>query len=94
MRFDRTFAAIATLALATIPAQATTYTAGEFVTFEATVWGAAPDGANAASLLENNFNSVYPQFPSPRWVMALIWRSEFPMLRRSSVRPIQIYLSR
>ena len=65
MRFDRTFAAIATLALATIPAQATTYTAGEFVTFEATVWGAAPDGANAASLLENNFDSVYPQIPQP-----------------------------
>jgi hypothetical protein len=55
---------LAALAAAALPVHATTYTPGEFVTFEARVWGAAPDGANAATFLFNNFDAAFPQLPA------------------------------
>jgi hypothetical protein len=59
MRLVRTFAGLAALALATLPAHATTFIAGQFVTFDQSVWGSAPDGFNAATLLENNFDTIF-----------------------------------
>jgi hypothetical protein len=65
MRLVRTLAALAAVVVVAAPAHATTYTPGEFVTFEANVWGVPADGFNAASLLENNFDTVFPQIPQP-----------------------------
>jgi hypothetical protein len=64
MRLVGICAGLAALAAAALPARATTYTPGEFVTFEASVWGAAPDGFNAGTVLENNFDTVYPNASS------------------------------
>ena len=58
----RIFAALAALMLAALPAHATTYIPGEFVTFDQSAWGSAPDGFNAATLLENNFDTIFAPF--------------------------------
>ena len=65
MRLIMTLPVLAALTLGAVPVHATTYTAGEFVTFTAGAWGTPPDGFNAASLLNNNFGAVFPQIPQP-----------------------------
>ena len=65
MRLVRTLTAAAALVLAALPTHATTYTPGEFVTFDASVWAVPADGFNAATLLETNFDAVFPQIPQP-----------------------------
>jgi hypothetical protein len=59
MRLVRIFAGLAALSLAALSAHATTFTDGEFVTFSPGAWGIVPDGANAATLLENAFDAVF-----------------------------------
>jgi hypothetical protein len=40
-------------------ANATTWHVGDFTTFNSADWGDIPNGSNAASLLENNYDAVY-----------------------------------
>jgi hypothetical protein len=56
----KTLAALAPLLLAALPAHATTFTVGEFVTYTLFEYGSM-SGSNptAATLLENNFSSVF-----------------------------------
>ena len=65
MRLIMTLPVLAALTLGAVPVHATTYTAGEFVTFTAGAWVTPPDGFNAASLLNNNFGAVFPQISQP-----------------------------
>ena len=66
MRLVRTLAALAALALAALPAHATTFTLGEFVSYSQGSWGQDPAcnqfGCNAAAVLENNFDSIFARF--------------------------------
>ena len=58
----RTLAALAPLLLAALPAHATTFTDGEFVTYTLFEYGSisgSPINPTAATLLENNFSSVF-----------------------------------
>jgi hypothetical protein len=59
MRLVRTLAALAALSLAALPADATTFSDGEFVTWSEVAWGGDPAPGNASFLLEMNFNSVF-----------------------------------
>jgi hypothetical protein len=59
MRLVRTLAALAALALAALPARATTFTEGEFVTWSQGAWGEDPSPGNIAFSLEQNFDSVF-----------------------------------
>jgi hypothetical protein len=52
-------AALAALAPALVAAHATTFTAGEFVTFSEDEWGETPAGGNVGALLENNYDSIF-----------------------------------
>ena len=58
MRVVGTLAALA-LSLAAFPALATTFTAGEFVTFNQGEWGETPVSGNVGALLENNYDSIF-----------------------------------
>ncbi len=58
MRVVGTLAALA-LSLAAFPALATTFTAGEFVTFNQGEWGETPAGGNVGAMLENNFDPIF-----------------------------------
>ena len=94
MRLIMTLPVLAALTLGAVPVHATTYTAGEFVTFTAGAWGTPPDGFNAASLLNNNFGAVFPQIPA-----ALVWfrpylRWELSTRTRSLARRILFGRSR
>jgi hypothetical protein len=51
--------AVLALSLAAFPALATTFTAGEFVTFSQGDWGETPAGGNVGAMLENNYNSIF-----------------------------------
>jgi hypothetical protein len=63
MRLVRTLAALAALPAAALPAHATTFSAGEFVTWSQVAWGddpaCNPMGSNISALLEMNFNSLF-----------------------------------
>ena len=52
-------AALAALSLAGLPAHATTFTDGEFVTFSQGDWGDDPAPGNISFSLEQNFDSVF-----------------------------------
>jgi hypothetical protein len=58
MRLVRTSAALAALSLA-LPAHATMFTEGEFLTGGQLDWGETPGGDNYGTILENNYNSVF-----------------------------------
>jgi hypothetical protein len=66
MRFVTTLAALAALALAPLPAHATTFTDSEFVTWSQGAWGGDPAcnsfGCNISAILEMNFDSVFAPF--------------------------------
>jgi hypothetical protein len=58
----KTLAALVPLLLAALPAHATTFTVGEFVTYTLFEYGSmsgSPINPTAATLLENNFSSVF-----------------------------------
>ena len=62
MRLVTTFAALAGLSLAALSAHATTFSDGEFVTYEPAEYGnyfGSPLDPSVATLLENNFNTVF-----------------------------------
>jgi hypothetical protein len=59
MRLVRTLAALAALSLAALPAHATTFSDGEFVTWSQVAWGGDPAPGNISGLLEMNFNSFF-----------------------------------
>ena len=59
MRLSRILAALAALSFAALPTRATTFTAGEFVTFNQGEWGETPAGGNVGAMLENNFDSIF-----------------------------------
>jgi PEP-CTERM motif len=59
MRLVRILAALAALALVSLPAHATTFTDGEFVTFDQVEWGGNPSPGNISLVLETEFDSVF-----------------------------------
>ena len=59
MRVVRTLAALGALSFAALPAHATTFTEGEFVTFGQIEWGETPVGSNVGTILENHYNAVF-----------------------------------
>jgi hypothetical protein len=59
MRLVRTLAALPALALVALPAHATTFTAGEFVTWSQVAWGDDPTSGDISGALEMNFNSLF-----------------------------------
>lgn len=59
MRGVMTLAALAALSLAALPAHATNFTAGEFVTASQVLWGEDPTSTNLSGVLEGKFNSVF-----------------------------------
>jgi hypothetical protein len=59
MRLVSTLAALAALSLAALPAYATTFSNGEFVTGSQVEWGEDPTPTNIAGILAMNFNSVF-----------------------------------
>ena len=59
MRVVRTLAALAALAFAALPAHATTFPDGEFVTWGQVEWGDDPSPGNISFSLEENFASVF-----------------------------------
>jgi len=59
MRLVKTSAALAALSLAALPAHATTFSDGEFVTWSQVAWGDDPAPGNISGLLEMNFNSFF-----------------------------------
>jgi PEP-CTERM motif len=60
MRLVRILVALAPLAFAALPAHATTFTDGEFITFSQIAWGQDPIPGNISFSLEENFDSVFP----------------------------------
>jgi hypothetical protein len=58
MRFV-TLTTLAAISLAALPAHATTFTLGEFVTWSQVAWGGDPAPGNISYSLEQNFNSIY-----------------------------------
>jgi PEP-CTERM motif len=66
MRLVRIFSALGALALAALPAHATAFTDGEFVTWSQVAWGGDPfcepgdpTDCNISGVLENEFNSMF-----------------------------------
>jgi hypothetical protein len=63
MRLVRTLPALAALAVVALPAHATTFTEGEFVTFGQIEWDeppvVGPRGSNVGAVLENHYDSVF-----------------------------------
>ncbi len=59
MRVVATVAALAGLLLAAFPTRATTFAAGEFVTFSQGEWGETPAGGNVGAMLENDYDSIF-----------------------------------
>ncbi len=59
MRLVRILAALAGLSLAAFSGHATTFTAGEFVTYAQEEYGETPIGDNVGALLESNYDSVF-----------------------------------
>ena len=59
MRPVTTLAALAALAFAALPARATMFTDGEFVTWSQVAWGDDPFPGNISFSLEQNFDSVF-----------------------------------
>jgi hypothetical protein len=53
------FAAIGLLCAIPAPAHAEPFSPGDFTTFGQGDWGATPNGSNAASRLQNNYDAVY-----------------------------------
>jgi hypothetical protein len=54
-----TLAALAALSLAAFPALATTFTAGEFVTWTQVAWGDDPTAGDISGSLEQNFSALF-----------------------------------
>jgi hypothetical protein len=59
MRLVKILVALAPLALNALPARATTFTDGEFVTWSQGVWGDDPSPGNISFSLEQNFDSLF-----------------------------------
>ena len=59
MRVIMSLVALAALSLTALPAHATAFTPGEFVTWSEVEWGEDPTPTNISGVLESQFNSVF-----------------------------------